>query len=120
MSDTDPLSQLRKPDERTPAHSPLGLGGRPLPEDAARFQAAAIEQAQLAKIVPEGIRNYFERIRKLHLHGVLEYMFFSAAHELRLLAIEAALRVRFVEHYSGRIPVIAKGRKVSNTPAAVD
>jgi hypothetical protein len=48
---------------------------------------------------------------------VLEYEFFSAAHDLRLLAIEAALRVRFVEHYSGRIPIIAKGRKVSNAPA---
>ncbi len=119
MSDTDLLSQLCTPDERTLAHSPLGLGGRLLPEDAARFQAAAIEQAQLAKIVPEGIRNYFERIRKLHLHGVLEYEFFFAAHDLRLLAIEAALRVRFVEHYSGRIPIIAKGRKVSNAPAVM-
>jgi hypothetical protein len=67
----------------------------------------------LDNVVPEGIRDYFERIRNLHLYGVLEYGFFSAAGDLRLFAIEAALRVRFVGYYSGHIPAVARGKKVA-------
>lgn len=65
----------------TLAFSPLGLGGRLAPADAASFQAASIAQAVLADDVPEDVRNNFERARKLHLHGVLEYEFFTAASE---------------------------------------
>ena len=43
---------------------------------------------------------------------MLEYEFFSAACDLTLFAIEAALRVRFVQHYSRRIPVVARASKV--------
>jgi hypothetical protein len=65
------------------------------------------------------IRNYFERVRALHVYGVLEYEFFSAPCDLTLLAIEAALRVRFVEHYSRRIPVVARASKVPLARGAI-
>jgi hypothetical protein len=104
----DLLTQLQEPDERALVFNPLGLGGRMAPEQAARFQAATIEPARLAEDVPEGIRDYWERVRLLHQHGVLEYEFFSAAADLALLALEGALRRRFVDFYDGRIPVVRR------------
>jgi hypothetical protein len=104
----DLLTRLQEPDERALVFNPLGLGGRMPPEQAARFQAATIERARLAEDVPEGIRDYWERVRLLHQHGVLEYEFFSAAADLALLALEGALRRRFVDFYAGRIPVIRR------------
>jgi hypothetical protein len=104
----DLLTRLQEPDERALVFNPLGLGGRMPPEQAARFQAATIEPAKLAEDVPDGIRDYWERVRLLHQHGVLEYEFFSAAADLALLALEGALRRRFVDCYDGRIPVIRR------------
>jgi hypothetical protein len=85
--------------------NPVGLGGRMEPEDAARFQMEAIAAATLVDTVPTEIRENFERARKLHIYGVLEYEFFTAAPEYALLVLEAALRVRFVSYYDNRIPV---------------
>jgi hypothetical protein len=106
----DLLTRLQEPDERALVFNPLGMGGRMPPEQAARFQAATIEPARLAEDVPEGIRDYWERVRLLHQHGVLEYEFFSAAADLALLALEGALRRRFVDFYEGRIPVVSRRR----------
>ena len=61
----DLLTRLQEPDERALVFNPLGLGGRMPPEQAARFQAATIEPARLAADVPEGIRDYWERVRLL-------------------------------------------------------
>jgi hypothetical protein len=100
------LDQLQEPDETTLAFNPYGLGGRLAPEDAADFQTASIARAVLAENVPEGVRHNFERARKLHRYGVLEYEFFTAASEYALLVLEGALRVRFLTHYSDGIPVL--------------
>jgi hypothetical protein len=67
-----------------------------------------MERARLVDETPQGLRDYWERVRLLHQHGVLEYEFFSAAADLALLALEGALRRRFVDFYGGRIPVIGK------------
>lgn len=78
------------------------------PNAAARFQASTIESARLVDDVPQGLRDYWERVRLLHQHGVLEYEFFSAAADLALLALEGALRRRFVDFYAGRVPVVRR------------
>jgi hypothetical protein len=62
------------------------------------------------------LRDYWERVRLLHQHGVLEYEFFSAAADLALLALEGALRRRFVDFYAGRMPVIGKRGANKDTP----
>ncbi len=93
----------------TLAFNPLGLGGRLAPADAASFQAASIAQAVLAEDVPEDVRNNFERARKLHLHGVLEYEFFTAAFDYALLVLEGALRARFLTYYDDGIPLLLRG-----------
>jgi hypothetical protein len=84
------LSELRTPDEATLAFNSFGLGGRLESEDAAEFQAATIARAVLADNVPEDVRNNFDRARKLHLYGVLEYEFFTAAGDYALLVLEGA------------------------------
>jgi hypothetical protein len=115
----DLLTRLQEPDERALVFNPLGMGGRMPPEQAARFQAAAIEPARLAEDVPEGIRAYWERVRLLHQHGVLEYEFFSGAADLALLALEGALRRRFVDFYEGRIPVVSRRRPTRGAEAVL-
>src|SRR6266516_2081017 len=93
----DLLTRLQEPDERALVFNPLGMGGRMPTEQAALFQAAPIEPARTAEDVPEGIRDYWERVLLLHQHGELKYVFFSAAADLALLALEGALRRRFVD-----------------------
>jgi hypothetical protein len=100
------LRELQMPDEATLAFNGFGLGGRLEPEDAAEFQAAAIARAVLADKVPDDVRKYFERARKLHLYGVLEYEFFTAAGDYALLVLEGALRARFLAFYSDGIPLM--------------
>ncbi len=57
------------------------------------------------------MRKNFERTRKLHLYGVLEYGFFTLAADYVLLVLEGALRLRFISYYHGEVPVIRKGVK---------
>jgi hypothetical protein len=115
----DLLARLQEPDERALIFNPLGLGGRLPADQAARFQAATIEPARLAVDVPEGIRDYWERVRLLHKHGVLEYEFFSAAADLALFALEGALRRRFIDFYNGRIPVAYRRRPTKGAEATL-
>jgi hypothetical protein len=103
------LQDLQAPDETSLRFSSFGLGGRLEPEDAAEFQAATIARAVLADDVPQDVRDNFERARKLHLHGVLEYEFFTAAGDYALLVLEGALRARFLAFYPDGIPLRRKG-----------
>jgi hypothetical protein len=105
------LAELQRPDELTQRFTPYGLGisVQLSPEGAARFQTAVIAQAVLADDVPQDVRDNFERARKLHRYGVLEYEFFTVASDYALLVLEGALRVRFVSHYRGDIPVLRRG-----------
>jgi hypothetical protein len=50
---------------------------------------------------------------------VLEYEFFSAASDLSLLVIEGALRVRFLEFYEGRVPVVGRRKKLKGAEATL-
>ena len=103
------LHELQTPDELTLAFNSFGLGGRLAPEDAADFQAASIARAVLAENVPDDVRDNFERARQLHLYGVLEYEFFTAAGDYALLVLEGALRVRFLAFYSDGVPLVRAG-----------
>jgi hypothetical protein len=105
------LRDLQTPDEASLAFNSFGLGGRLEPEHAADFQAAAIARAVLAESVPDDVRNNFDRARKLHLHGVLEYEFFTAAGDYALLVLEGALRARFLAFYSEGIPLTRAGEE---------
>lgn len=114
------LAWLREPDEMTLAFNPYGLGGRLAPDDAADFQMASIARAVLAEDVPENVRDNFERARKLHLYGVLEYEFFTAASDYALLVLEGALRVRFLAYYTDGIPVLRSQVQETLQPRSFD
>lgn len=99
------LEELRRVDELTLRFSSFGLGGRMEPEASARFLFESLRRVVLADEVPEDVRLNFERVKRLHLYGLLEYDFFSAAVDLAHLVLEGAVRHRFVSYYEGRIPV---------------
>jgi hypothetical protein len=105
------LRELQTPDEMSLVFNPVGFGGRMEPADAAIFQKESIASAVLCAKVPETIRENFERARKLHLYGVLEYEFFTAASDYALLVLEGALRIRFLSYYDNRIPIIRNGKE---------
>ncbi|HVC07358.1 MAG TPA: hypothetical protein VND98_07240 [Solirubrobacterales bacterium] len=104
------LTDLQTPDEMALVFNPIGFGGRMEPAEAARFQQSAIASAVPVDAVPDQIRQNFERARRLHLYGVLEYEFFTAASDYALLVLESALRVRFLSHYDNEIPVSRRGQ----------
>jgi hypothetical protein len=103
------LEELRRVDERTLRFSPWGLGGRLEPASSARFLGESLTYATLVDAVPEDVRLNFERARKLFLYGLLDYDLFSAAYDLGHLALEGALRHRFVTYYEGSIPIWRDG-----------
>jgi hypothetical protein len=95
------LEELREVDERTLSFSPLGLGGKLAPEDAARLQQEVASHSELAAGVPQRVRDCFDRLRITHSYGVLCYDFFMIAYDQAQLALEFALRERFVEFHGG-------------------
>lgn len=54
--------------------------------------------------VAEATQATFERLRLLHSYGVLSYNMFTAADDLAHLAIEQALRDRFLEFHGAVVP----------------
>lgn len=76
------------------------------PADAAAFQQEAIASADLASSVPESVRKSFERIRKVHSYGVLDYELFTVAHNQAQLVLEHALRERFIEYFGGVVTFV--------------
>jgi hypothetical protein len=103
------LNGLRKTDESTLRFSPWGFGGRVEPADSAAFLSGLLSHATLVDAVPEDVRMGFERVRKVFLHGLLDYDMFTAAYFLGHLVLEGALRHRFISYYDGAIPVIRSG-----------
>lgn len=97
------LKELRKVDERTLKFQPLGLGGRMRPEDAARYQQEVVSHPELVAEIPQPVRDCFERLRTIYAYGVLCYDFFTVAYDQAQLALEYALRERFMEFYDGTV-----------------
>jgi hypothetical protein len=91
------IDELREVDERTLSFSPYEHGGKLPPEQAARLQQETIAQPDLAPGVPQCVRDCYNRLRTIHSYGVLCYDFFTVAHDQAQLALEFALRERFVE-----------------------
>src|SRR5688500_5657176 len=105
MDGDEILEELRRVDETTLRFSPWGVGGRLEPPASARFLSESLTYAALVDAVPEDVCLNFERVRKLFLYGLLEYAFFSAAYDFGHLALEGALRHRFVTYYKGQVPI---------------
>jgi hypothetical protein len=100
------LSALTAPDEMTLRFSPWGLGGRLRPQDSARFLVDQMAQCTLHDAVPDDIRANFARVQKVFIYGLVEYDLFTVAIDETHLALEGALRARFVDHYGSAIPLL--------------
>ncbi|HWK27657.1 MAG TPA: hypothetical protein VNS09_13900 [Solirubrobacter sp.] len=103
------LRELQEVDEATLHFSAWGLGGRLRPEDSAAYLAGLLDHAALVEAVPEDIRLEFDRVRSVFMHGLLNYDLFTAAYSLAHVALEGALRHRFISFYEGRIPIKRRG-----------
>jgi hypothetical protein len=88
------LAELQAPDELSLIFNPIGLGPPISPENAAEHQAQMIERAILVEKVPLPVRENFERARKLHMYGILEYEFFTAAGDYAVLVSSRPRMVR--------------------------
>jgi hypothetical protein len=102
---------LREPEEITQRFTPLGFAtsSKLKPEASVRFLQRMIAKATLIADVPEDLHKYLTRLRRLHIYGLLEYEFFTAANDLVYLFLEAAFRVRFITYYSRKVPVLRNG-----------
>ena len=89
VPEPESLDDLVRPDHATLHFTPLGLsGGLMRPEDSLSTLRSSIAHAKLAPAVPESVRGNFERLRQLHIYGLLEYEFFSVAADLAHLVLE--------------------------------
>src|SRR4051794_34051902 len=97
--DPESVAALGEPDTTTLHFTPLGLSTAGLlrPEDSLAYLRQSIEPARLPSHVPTEIQTAFERLRRLHLHGLFSYGFFTIVAETAWLLPEAALGTRFVD-----------------------
>jgi hypothetical protein len=103
------LEDLQEPDDLSLRFNPLGFGSRLAPEDSAAFYAHQVQLLMLPADVPEHIREGFDRVRKVFIYGLLEYELFTASYALAHFVLEGALRTRFMDYYSGSIPITRDG-----------
>ncbi|MGW4204193.1 hypothetical protein [Streptomyces sp. NPDC004726] len=96
------LQDLLKPDGRTPAFTPWGLG-RMEPEDAVRFQQEQTARCELVPEVGEAVRESFGKLRPLFARGVLDYGTYAQISAQAALIPERALRERFVQWCEGEV-----------------
>lgn len=103
------LSELQTADKRALLFGPFGLstGGTLDPEFVAGYQQEVIAEAVLVDDVPRSTRQAFERLRRLHSHGVLVYDAYTTVSSQAPFVLELALRERFVANYEkGGVPLI--------------
>lgn len=102
------LSDLAQPDARTLHYSLLGLSAAALPaENVVESLKQDVARAVLHPDVPDEVQRSFERLRTLHVYGILCYDLFTVAEESSRLVFEQALRRRFLEYYRDGIPIVA-------------
>jgi hypothetical protein len=101
---------VRSVDVRTLQFGPLGLGG-PMPADVKeRLLTGDVEALRLADNVPSHLHSQFDKLTRLYTDGLYSYDSFTVAMREAYRVLEAALKVRLLEHYAYRIPVVTDGR----------
>ena len=101
------LEELRRPDDRTLLFTPLGLGQgwKLAPEDSVCVPAGRDRRCRSyggrTTIGARGLRASQE----IHAYGVLCYDNYTMTAELTSVVVEQALRERFLDFYSGQVPL---------------
>lgn len=104
------FEELVAGDPRVRRFSPMGLltAHETAPAYALQYVQAIVADCDLGPDVPDAVREFFERVRELHVCGYFAYGFFSVAFAQAHLAVELALKVCFVSHHQGRIPLVER------------
>lgn len=110
------LSELQEPDDTSLRFTPWGLA-RMAAEDAANWQQEVVARHEISAQVPETTRLSFERVRTIYSYGVLCYDLYTVAGDQAKLAVEQALRDRFLSFYSSTVPFIDRDRQLQSITA---
>ena len=111
---------LTQPDPRVmhATMAPAGTTNDERAELAAQKLQRMIEKAGLDESVAEPLRKNFERLRTLHVYGLLCYDLFTVVNDQALLLAEHALRARFVDLYEHRVTFVKDGKDDRTIDAA--
>jgi hypothetical protein len=106
-----PFSSLIEPDLRV-MHAtlvPPGTSEVERAEIAAEKLCRMVKHSEISSKVPEILRKNFERLRTIHVYGLLCYDLFTQVDDQALLLTEQALRTRFIDLYDHRVPFEKNG-----------
>ncbi|WP_431885362.1 hypothetical protein [Micromonospora wenchangensis] len=93
------------------------MGGALDPDVALEIHQSSLDSAAIKAVVPDGIRERFERLKQKYLFGVVDYEQFTDVADSVLTMYEPVLRARFVEFFSSRqVRLIRR----DGTPLATD
>lgn len=100
--------QLATVDRRVRMFTPMGLApSAPMTdEDALVLAQQRLRSLTLSPSVPEVVSRHFEALCELQLYGCFAYDFSGMVNTLSTLAHELALGAKFMETYSGRVPLV--------------
>jgi len=110
------LGKLREADPASLKFAPWGLA-QLTPEQAANYYTELAATFQLPDGVPETTRLSFERVTAIFRYGVLNYDMFTVAGDQAKLALEQALRDRFLPFCNGTVHLRRKLRQPETTTA---
>lgn len=99
------FDQLAKRDDRIMHFLPDGLGmGLAMTEKGSwAYVQSMVASSNLRPEVPEAVRRQCEAVCLLHVYGYFQADFFSLVHGEASLAMELALRLRFIQEYPERV-----------------
>ena len=61
-----------------------------------------ISHIQLIPKVPKPVKTTFERVKKLYIYGYFEYSFFTITEHYAFLALESAIKLRYIQSLNGK------------------
>ena len=110
VDDNGAMSALpREVDPRGLSFTPYGLGGPMPPAVAVDVLARACELLTPPAAVPQEVRSQFGKVLRLYADGLFTYDNFTIASREAHRVLEVALKVRFLEHYAGGVPLVVNG-----------
>ncbi len=66
---------------------------------------------RLGDHVPKSVASQFDKLKGMYLDGYYRYEHFTAAERDSYRVLEAALKIRFLQHYGCRIPLLDGGNR---------
>ena len=110
----------RHPDPQTLHYGPWGLTSAISPELSERLLREEMGALQFGELVPASVCSQFGRLKTLYLAGLFSYHSFTYAEREAHRILEVALKLRFLEHYDNRVPLVRKGQEHTITATSFE